>query len=286
MKRVGIILTLCVLLLITSCTAPEVLPQDVACRIYFLNVGQGDCTLIRTQHGDVLIDSGPESAQEELCLRLEQLGVVELVLAVFTHPDEDHIGGADGVLAQIPTKEVWLPDAEADNDSARRMESAIQKSGARRRTVTVGDSLQLGELFICVFSPLTTAADASSNDSSIVLKATFGTVGMMFMGDAGVQVEEMLLQNYGKAHFRASLYKVGHHGSTTSNSTAWLEAVQPEYAVISSSADNAYGHPHGAVVLSLEEMGVQVLRTATMGEIVFECDGTELYLLNEIKEKA
>jgi beta-lactamase superfamily II metal-dependent hydrolase len=109
---------------------------------------------------------------------------------------------------------------------------------------------------------------------------------MMFMGDAGVQVEEMLLQNYGKAHFRASLYKVGHHGSTTSNSTAWLEAVQPEYAVISSSADNAYGHPHGAVVLSLEEMGVQVLRTATMGEIVFECDGTELYLLNEIKEKA
>lgn len=279
MKMLVALPLLVAIVLFSSCQANDV-PDQGFCRIYFLDVGQGDCTLIRTNEGDVLIDSGPEDAQSALCRRLKELGVTELALAVFTHPDEDHIGGADGVLTQIRVRQAWLPDAAADNESALRMEAAIQSSGAVRRTVTAGDTFRIGELFLAAFSPMQTS-NVGSNDSSIVLRASFGAVGMMFMGDASLEVEQALLQHFGSTQFRSALYKVGHHGSSTSNSAEWLAAVKPTFAVICSSADNSYGHPHGAVIQALEAAGAQVLTTASMGELVFECDKNTVYLIKE-----
>lgn len=274
--------TLCLLLtLICICSmlfacAPETMSEDALCRVYFLDVGQGDCTLIRTRNGDILIDAGPESAQDALCLRLKQLGVKELALAVFTHPDEDHVGGADGILEQISVKEVWLPVREMDNPSAARMEQAIEKNGAIRKNVKAGVVLAVGDVVVATLAPF---GDASNdpNDNSIVLRISCGEIGMLFMGDASVKVEKKLMQTYAKGHISAQLYKVGHHGSSTSNTEDFLDVVNPVYAVICSSIDNSYGHPHGVVVERLQDIGATVLMTATEGEVVVECNNSAIW---------
>ena len=250
--------------------------EDAICRIYFLDVGQGDCTLIRTREGDILIDAGPESAQDALCLRLKQLGVKEIALAVFTHPDEDHVGGADGVLGQFPVKEVWLPVREMDNPSAARMEKAIEENGSKRKNVRAGERLLLGEVAISTLAPFGNASN-DPNDNSIVLRVTCGDVAMLFMGDASVKVENKLMESYAAEHISADLYKVGHHGSSTSNTEAFLNAVNPQYAVICSSIDNSYGHPHGVVIERLQNIGATVLMTATDGEVVLECNQSAIW---------
>ena len=254
--------------------------ENALCRIYFLDVGQGDCTLIRTREGDILIDAGPEAAQDALCLRLKQLGVKEIALAVFTHPDEDHVGGADGVLSQILVKEVWLPLQEMDNPSAARMEDAIQKSGATRKDIKAGERITIGDVVIIALAPFGDAT-ADPNDNSLVLRVTCGDVGMLFMGDASAKVEQKLITNYAQATVLADLYKVGHHGSSTSNTEAFLAAVNPKYAVICSSIDNSYGHPHGVVVERLQNIGAIVLMTATDGEVVLECNKTAMWQIED-----
>ena len=268
---------------LSSC-APEVMSEDALCRIYFLDVGQGDCTLIRTRGSDILIDAGPESAQDALCLRLKQLGVKEIALAVFTHPDEDHVGGADGVLNQISVKEVWLPVREMDNPSAARMEQAIEDSGASRKNVKAGEVLTVGDVVVATLAPLGDATN-DPNDNSIVLRITCGEIGMLFMGDASVKVEKKLIETYAKGHISAQLYKVGHHGSSTSNTEDFLNIVNPTYAVICSSIDNSYGHPHGVVVERLQNIGATVLMTATDGEVVLECNKSAIWHINKKGEK-
>ena len=248
------------------------------CRIYFLDVGQGDCALIRTRGGDILIDAGPESAQDALCLRLEQLGVKEIALAIFTHPDEDHIGGADGVLTKIPVREVWLPMREMDNPSAARMEKAIEERGITRKNVRANEVITIGDVVIATLAPIGDATN-DPNDNSIVFRVTCGDIGMLFMGDASAKVEQKLVDTYGKAHLSAQLYKVGHHGSSTSNTEEFLSVVNPQYAVICASIDNSYGHPHGVVVERLQNIGATVLMTATDGEVVLECNKSAIWHL-------
>ena len=273
----------CVVFVFTSCIS-KAMSDQVLCRIYFLDVGQGDCTLIRTRGGDILIDAGPESAQDALCLRLKQLGVKEIALAVFTHPDEDHVGGADGVLNQISVKEVWLPVREMDNPSAARMEQAIEDSGANRKNVKAGEVLTVGDVVVATLAPLGDATN-DPNDNSIVLRITCGEIGMLFMGDASVKVEKKLIETYAKGHISAQLYKVGHHGSSTSNTEDFLDVVNPTYAVICSSIDNSYGHPHGVVVERLQNIGATVLMTATDGEVVLECNKSAIWHINKKGEK-
>ena len=281
MKRLFCVLLalVCILFLLSACT-PEVMSENALCRVYFLDIGQGDCTLIRTREGDILIDAGPESAQDALCLRLKQLGVKEIALAVFTHPDEDHVGGADGILEAFSVKEVWLPLREMDNPSAARMEDAIQKSGATRKDIKAGERITIGDVVIIALAPFGDAT-ADPNDNSIVLRVTCGDVGMLFMGDASAKVEQKLITNYAQATVLADLYKVGHHGSSTSNTEAFLAAVNPKYAVICSSIDNSYGHPHGVVVERLQNIGATVLMTATDGEVVLECNKTAMWQIED-----
>ena len=265
----------CVIFVFTSCIS-KAMSDQALCRIYFLDVGQGDCTLIRTRGGDILIDAGPESAQASLLLRLRQLGVTEIALAVFTHPDEDHIGSADGILEQIPVREVWLPVREMGNPSAARMEQVIEKLGIKRKNVRAGEVLTIGDATIATLAPMGNAGK-DPNDNSIVLRVTCGDIGMLFMGDASAKVEQKLIETYANGHISAQLYKVGHHGSSTSNTEDFLNVVKPTYAVICSSIDNSYGHPHGVVVERLQSIGATVLMTATDGEVVLDCNKSAIW---------
>ena len=267
-------LLLCTGLLFLSLASCRTEEREAHVEVYFLDVGQGDCALLRTEVGDVLIDAGPESAQEALVSRLHSLGVTALRLAVFTHADEDHLGGADGVLRSFPTETVWVNGSEEESETVSAFLSAVADTGAELIAARAGDRMRVGVLDLLVLAPFSDAV-LEGNSGSVVVKVTCGRVHALFSGDAELDAEEALLAAYGREALSAGLYKVSHHGAANGSSEAFLRAVRPQYAVISCGADNPYGHPNGATLLRLAEIGAEVFRTDLMGDILFITDGTK-----------
>lgn len=261
-----------VCLLSVACVAPRQ-DADVLLRVIFLDVGQGDCILLRTGAGDVLIDAGTEDSQDSLCRKLKALGVTKLQLAIFTHGDEDHIGGADGVLEKIPAKEVWMSPLQGDSEAYGRLIAACGE--ARVRVVREETVVNVGGVAFFAFAPMV-GAD-TENDGGIVLKVTCGNASALFTGDVSAAYEARLLERYGTIPFSCDLYKVAHHGSSDANSAEFLAAIDPAWAVISCGAGNSFGHPHGEVLLRLQRLGVRIFRTDLLGDVVFDCDGEEFF---------
>lgn len=280
MRRIGFVLIF--FLCLCACSSAEpLLPDEIPLRIHFLDAGQGDCILLRTHEGDILIDAGAEYAEDRICLRLAQLGVQELRLAIFTHPDEDHIGGADGILSRIPAREVWMsqPKRESPNESEERLFDAAEQCGARIVTASAGTHVSVGGVTFFVLSPDANEV-GGTNETCIVLKLICKEASAIFTGDLDAGGELRLIETYGSEQLASQLCKVGHHGSSSSSTKEWISAVSPQWAVISCERGNEYGHPHGEVISRWESSGVSVLRTDRDGEIVFECDGKEIRPIN------
>ncbi len=273
-RSLCVILVFMLLLAITSCKE-DVTPHSAA--FCFQDVGQGDSMLLRTSAGDILIDAGTDDSQETLCRHLEYVGVERLLLAIFTHSDEDHVGGADGVLRRFSTETVWIGTHFEDTECTRLLLSAAEETGASVERVSAGSARTFGDVVLSVLFPLPRIAEGTVNDLGLVLKVSCGAVSALLMGDASANLEQALLDYYDKTVLRADLLKVGHHGASTSSSEAFLHAVQPKYAVISCAAGNYYGHPHGETLARLEAVGATVFRTDLMGEIVLLTDGETVW---------
>lgn len=259
------------LLLLLGCRTEE---SAAPLQIYFLDVGQGDCALLRTAQGDILIDAGPESAQESLVHRLRSLGVTSLRLAIFTHPDEDHLGGADGVLEHFPAEQVWVNGSEESSETVLAFLSAVQKTGAALRAVRAGERIRFGETELTVLAPMA-GTSFEGNSGSVIVRVTCGEASALFSGDAELEAEEALVERYGREMLSAGLYKVSHHGAANGSSEVFLKAVKPRYAVICCGAENPYGHPNGATLLRLAQAGAEIYRTDLCGDILFVTEGTE-----------
>lgn len=264
--------TVAILLLLLLCLPLGACRDDTDCfTVHFFDVGQGDAALIRTPEGDILIDAGTEDSQALLCLRLEQLGVTELKLLILSHLDEDHVGGADGILSRFSVGEVWTNGADPQNDSARRLIETADRKGVPIRTVCAMSAARVGDAIITVLSPLRVADVEDGNADSLVLTVFFGEVGMLFAGDIDASGEAELLDYYGAGVFTCDVYKVSHHGASDASSDAFVSAISPRYAVISCGAGNSYGHPSGETLARLKK--ARILRTDLLGEIVLETNG-------------
>ncbi len=241
---------------------------------HFIDVGQGDATLIRTPEGDILIDAGENSAEEDLRNYLDLCGVEVLYYAIFTHPDSDHIGGADMVLAEYEVLNVIKPELEKDTKVYTRMMEAIAAEGCTVYNALPGETYSLGEFDMFVFGPDPNNKKLDSNNSSIVIKATWGSTTAMLTGDAEKPAEESILSTFSGAELGSMLLKMGHHGSRTSSTDEWLAAVRPTIAVISCGKNNSYGHPHAEALARITPyVGENVYRTDELGSIVFVTDG-------------
>ncbi len=273
MNRVGafaILLLLC--LLLTACS--HEVPPELTLRM--LDVGQGDAILLTTKEGEhILIDAGPASHRELLCLRLEQLGIRTISLMILTHPDEDHMGGASSVLERFDVKEVWTNG----QPSEERFYPAVMEIIANRRithkSVQAGESRRVGDLQLQVLSPFSVLPE-DSNAASIVLRLECGGVSALFMGDADLAIEEQLMREYGSAWLNVDLLKIGHHGSETATGEVFLNTVSPKYALISAGYGNPHGHPHGGVLQRLENMNAEILRTDQKGELTLCCSAGQI----------
>ncbi len=234
-----------------------------------LDVGQGDSILITTAESkNILIDTGyyfPDNTMLNLLIRY---GVDEIEYMVLTHPHGDHIGNAKKVLQNFKTKNVIMIDMVGASYSYGELLDELEN----QKDINViegkaGYTFNVSGAEFRSLSPQTLSEDM--NESSIVMRMTYGANSMIFMADAGEVTEQWLMRNYTASELRSDVIKIGHHGSKYSSTRAFLRTVSPKYAVISCGKDNDYGHPHSRVTNTLISLGIKTLRTDMEGTVSF-----------------
>jgi len=252
--------------------------------IWFIDVGQGDSIYIELPNGEnMLIDGGPGSAASDLVNFLSSKNVSEIDYVFATHPHEDHIGGLDDVMTAVSVGKIYMPDATADTVAFERLLDAIDAQGLKITVPTAGNYIIGDESSLLSVRCLAPVGSSYSglNNYSIVLKICFGNFSVILTGDAEDESEaEMIFRGY---NLDADVLKLGHHGSSSSSSAAFFDAVTPEVAVISVGADNSYGHPHSDTIQSCASRGIEIYRTDELGTIFISSDGVSYSVNGDIQ---
>lgn len=249
---------------------------DSSFSVHFIDVGQGDCTLIKSDEGNMLIDAGENGNESDVINYLNEQGIDTLTYLVATHPHSDHIGGVQEVVNAFNVENVIMPRLSEINtptsQTYENMLNAIKNSGAKVIAAKPGNDYFFGDVSFKILSPF--EQDENLNNMSVSLKLSYGTHTFMFSGDAESEVEEQMLKK--GFDLSADVYKAAHHGSTTSNTKKFVEAINPDYAVISCSSDNKYGHPHDEIIELFDKLGIDYFITYNSGNVVFSVVGDEL----------
>lgn len=240
--------------------------------VHFLDVGQGDATLITCGDHAMLIDTGDDSKGTAIQNYLQKQKITKLDYLVLTHPDADHIGGAPVVITKFEISKVFVSNFEKDNKTYQKLIQSLDDKRIKPLTSTVNSEYTLGSASITFLAP--NKEYDNPNDASIALLVKNGARSFLFTGDAGEAAEADILKT--KIDISADVYQVGHHGSKYSTSRALIKAINPSYAVISCAEGNTYGHPHAETLNTLRAYGVKVYRTDEQGVIVATTDGKTL----------
>lgn len=268
----------------TDTPPPTVPPAGEQLTVMFLDIGQGDATLIRSPGGrTMLIDGGNGSSDADNVIlpALQAWGSDQLDVMVITHPDQDHIGGLRRVIESIAVGQVVLTGQVHTTQTYERLLTAIRDNGLPAVRARAGVSLDFDPALTTeILGPTDALVESDdTNNASIIIRMTYGTVTFLFIGDAEETEEAVILGN--GADVRAQILKVGHHGSRSSTSVDWLQAVSPQVGVISVGQNNQYGHPHPEVLAWLAQFGVVVYRTDQQGSITVMTDGTTYQVSTE-----
>lgn len=243
----------------------ETYEKDAELAVRFLDVGQGDATLLESRGHWLLIDGGAPSASRKIYATLEKLGVSHLDAVIATHPDADHIGGIAAALNYATCDSLYCSVDQSDSETFAYMVKYNERNGSGIVVPQNGDSFSLGDATVTFLRTRETFSD--SNNGSLVTRIDCGGASFLFPGDAENPAEQALLSD--GANVSATVLHVGHHGSLTSTSAAFLAAVAPRYAVVSVGA-NDYGHPSERVMERIRDFGVAIYRTDQVGDIAFE----------------
>ena len=244
----------------------------------YFDVGQGDAAMFLWDGGAILIDAGTNESQRDLVDEIEALGIDEIDCAVFTHPHEDHIGGADYVLESFDVNAVIMPDTEAESNSYYSMMECVREERCPVYDAEAGGEYTFGDVTLSVLSPAKEFGEA--NLDSAVVMIEYGDVSFLFMGDCETEAELAALDKMGDDAFDCDVIKIGHHGSYTSTSEELLSAATPDIAVISCGKGNDYGHPHRETLEKLEEHGIALYRTDRLGTVTVKTDGKTVWVGN------
>lgn len=237
--------------------------------VHFVDVGQGDCVLIQSGDKNMLIDAGENGNEQTVLDYLDKYGADEFEYIVATHPHSDHIGGLAEVIDASSVSNIIMPRLSKSNTPTtvtyEKMLKAAKNSGSRIIAAVPGNIYSLGDAEFEILAPF--EQDENLNNMSVVVKLTYQGRSFLFTGDAEKSVEKQLLS--ADYDLSADVYKLAHHGSSTSNTVAFLEAVNPDYVVISCGEDNDYGHPHREVMEAVYDLQPACYRTDEDGSVIF-----------------
>ncbi len=239
--------------------------------VEYIDVGQGDSTFITFDDGEnLLIDGGSDNSMAYNYLKKNKVESIDYVVA--THPHEDHIGGLAEICENLSVNAVYLPDVSASTKIYNRFLKSLDNGktdvNVAKKGVTIKED---DDLKVEILSPVLEEYD-NLNDYSAVVKITYRDVSFLFTGDCETTAEEKLDMNAVKS----DVLKVGHHGSKTSSSPQFINAVKPKYAIVSVGENNSYGHPNDKVLNRLHSVGAKIYRTDEEGNITVTTDGTNI----------
>lgn len=248
--------------------------------VYFLDVGQADCTLIQLPNGEeVLIDAGNYGDGSYIKNYLENLNVDDIEYFILTHPHEDHIGSAREIINNFTVKKIYMPDVLASSNLYESTMLAIENKDIE--TIFAKPGLIIIDspgLKLELLSPKSMYY-SELNEYSAVARLEYDNTSFLFTGDAeSVSELEML---GGGFNLDSDVLKVGHHGGRTSSSIDFLKAVTPEYSIISCGEDNSYGHPHIETLNRLSDIGSEIYRTDELGTIVAVSNGKDISITSD-----
>ena len=248
---------------------------DGILEVHFQDVENADSVFLRLPDGKcALIDGAERESADKIISYIESFGVNKIDYVVATHPHSDHIGGLPKIIDRFEIGQVFMPDVVHTTSDFENLIESVENKNIPVTQAKQGVLLFKGENYVSEFlSPISNEYE-NLNDYSAVIKLTYLDKSFLFMGDAEKYVEYELIEEYGTS-LEADVLKVGHHGSNSSSSSAFLKKVKPEKCVISAGAGNDYGHPHKEVMERLEEMNTEILRTDKQGTVVLKTDGYE-----------
>ena len=255
--------------------SPPAAAPPAGLRITFLDVGQGDAILLQVPEGAVLVDQGPPESQ--VVEQLRELGVRRVAALVLTHPERDHVGGAESVLREIVVDRVLDPKLAATGPEQLAAVAEADERNVPAVETRAGDAFRLGALRLRVLSPDRPGSPAEDpNRLAIVLLATYGSVDALLTADAETETTARLLSR------RVEILKVAHHGSADDGLERELRELRPDVAVISSGRGNDYGHPAPSTLAALRTSpGLSIYRTDEDGRVVVDSDGRRLTVRTE-----
>ncbi len=246
-------------------------PDSTQLTVTFFDVGEsGDGFLVSTKDGHhMLIDGGRRGSGITELVR--KAGVQELDHVIGTNPDADHIGGLIEVLEKLKVRNVWLSGDTNTTITFEDFIDAIDASGAAVHEARRGAVIRLGSYEARVVNPFEPLF-SDRNNNSVAVRLQVGKVSFLFTGDMEAQAERRLAALSSDPPLRATVLKLGHHGSRTSTTEDFLAAVRPEVAIYQAGVNNRFGHPHAEVLARLQAAGVRAYGTGVNGKIVITTD--------------
>lgn len=271
-------------------SSPSPTPEAVSAKeeyldVYVLDVGQGDSIFIKGPSGaTMLVDAGESGAFKIIDAFLQAQGVKKLDVVIGSHPHADHIGGMQKVVANYKIGAYYMPDVVNNTRMFENLLDELEKRKVPVKKAVGGKASYIKwdkNVEVRLLSPLADAKYNNLNDASVICNIRFGDTSVLLTGDAEAYAERACLMELPEAYFKATVLKVGHHGSSSSTSAAFLEAVSPEAAIISLGANNDYGHPHKEIISALKRAKIPYYRTDESGLVHIRLDGSSFTVETE-----
>lgn len=241
-------------------------------KVHYIDVGQADATLLEFSHeGEaftILIDTGDWNAADVVnYLTLQNIDDIDIV--AITHPHADHIGQLDKIIDAFNVTEVWMNGEIANSQVFAKSLEAIEKNEIDYYEPEVGEIFDIGPLQIEILHPA--SLSSNTNNNSLVMRMLYDDVSFLFTGDAEQQAENEILAS--GADISAQILQLGHHGSKTSSTPNFVQAVNPEVAIYSAGEGNSYNHPDAEVIDLINANNIKLYGTDQQGTIIVETDG-------------
>ena len=273
-KNYKIIIVYIIVFFILTSLILKIIPKDL--KIYFIDVGQGDSTLIiTTTNKKILIDSGGSEngsfdvGKNTLVPYLLDRKIISLDYICISHFDSDHCDGFKYLLKNIKVKNIILSKQYETTDNFEEIISIVNKKRINIIKVEEGDILSIDKYVrFKIFSPDKNLTN-DINDNSIVMKLEYNKFSCLFTGDISKQIEQKLAKQYGN-ELKSTVLKVAHHGSKTSSDKDFIKTVSPKISLIGVGKNNKFGHPNEEVLKILKEINLKVFRTDERGEIILK----------------